>query len=169
MHLCQLSLLHFSSLFLVLLFFLFLSSHLISLSSFAAFVSVVPLWIAFDFLWHMSFDWNVTISCIYVFWYSVAKTLDVLFATSPNLLWCSYIAIKYSKLTTWSTLHRRKKTKCSYFLIWENPKILEFWDGGFLFKLSVLKWIWVGTVSPLSNELKDLIKFNLTRQRNPGG
>ena len=60
----------------------------------------------------VSFDWNVTLSCIhisvYVFWYFAMKTLNMLFGSSLNLLWCSYIATKYSKLTTWSTLHSRK-------------------------------------------------------------
>ena len=60
------------------------------------------LWIAFNFLWDKCVFW-LYIS-IYVFLYFVVKTLNMLFGSSLNLLWCSYIAIQYSKLATWSTL-----------------------------------------------------------------
>ena len=87
-------------------FFFFPHSFIISLSllsSFAAFVSLVLLWFAFDYLWHMCvhiywivttlisigsilyFHCNCTV-CIFVFWYFVVKTLDMLLASSLNLL-----------------------------------------------------------------------------------
>ena len=54
----------------------------------------------------MSFDCIVTLQYLlsfiyFIFMYFdifVVKTLDMLFAFSPNLLWCIYAAIKYSKI-----------------------------------------------------------------------
>ena len=109
--LCQLSLFHFHFLFPLLLFlfsiFFFHFIHLFlhffiilsSLSSFAAFVSLVLLCFAFDFLRHMCVHiyWIVTnsmyflISIVYVLWYFEVKTLDMLFACSLNLLWYCHI------------------------------------------------------------------------------
>ena len=80
-----------------LLFFFSSRFHLLiislsSLSSFAAFVSLVLLWFAFDCLWHMLCLYLLIcdyffiflyllylLYVFYVFWYFVVKTLDMLF------------------------------------------------------------------------------------------
>ena len=84
---------YFFSLLLLLLFLHpFMIFSLSSLSFFAAFVSLVFLWFAFDFLWHMlcqyllycdysfSFCFLYCNYCmyLYVFWYFWVKTQDML-------------------------------------------------------------------------------------------